>query len=299
MILTNRQGFSHTAQLIWKDVLFLFLLDVAVTYSYVGMGWTWLAPDEMPLPLLGAGVAVIIGMRNNTAYARWWEARTLWGSVVNSSRSLIRANETLMPEKEAEDLRISIGIRQVAWAHALRAHLRREDPWVDLDRLLPESDLNYLHTVDNVPFALHMEIASEINQAQSRGYLDTIEVSSINTIMNDLSNAQGGMERIRNTPMPRQYTLFPRLFVAVYCIMLPFGIVPHMLWATPLGSTLVGIMFMALEASGRQLESPFERTVHDVPMSSLTHTIETDLRQALNIVDGLPRPLKPIHGILN
>lgn len=299
MITSERLGFFSTMQLIWKDALILFILDVVVTYAYVVMGWTWIAPDQMPLPLIGAGLAVIVGLRNNTAYARWWEARTLWGSVVNYSRSLVRANATLMPEDEAEDLRISIGIRQIAWVHALRAHLRREDPWPDLDRLLPQEDLNYLHTVDNIPFALHMEIASEINQAQARGYLDTIEVSSINRIMNELSNAQGGAERIRNTPMPRQYTLFPRLFVGVYCTMLPFGIVSHMMWATPLGSTIVGLLFLALEASGRQLEDPFNRSVHDVPMTAITHTIEVDLRQALNVIDQLPRPLKPIHGVVD
>jgi len=297
MIISNRQGLLKTWHLIWRDVCILFALDVIVTYLYVGLDWKWIAPAQMPLPLIGAGLAVIVGLRNNTAYARWWEARTLWGSVVNYSRSLVRANATMMPEAEAEDLRISIGIRQIAWAHALRAHLRRQDPWPELNRLLPEGDLNYLHTVSNVPFALHMEIASEVNQAQARGYLDTIEVASINRIMNELSNAQGGLERIRNTPMPRQYTIFPRLFVAVYCIMLPFGIVPYMLWATPLGSTIIGMLFLALEAAGRQLEDPFERTVHDVPMSTLTHTIETDLRQALNATDGLPRPLKAIHGV--
>lgn len=298
MIVSEKIGFYKTWQLIWREVCLLLLLDIAVTYAYIVLEWRWIAPDEMPLPLLGAGLAVIVGLRNNTAYARWWEARTLWGSIVNYSRSLVRANATMMPEAEAEDLRISIGIRQIAWVHALRAHLRRQDPWRDLNRLLPAEDLNYLHTVSNVPFALHMEIASEINQAQARGYLDTIEVAAINNIMNELSNAQGGAERIRNTPMPRQYTLFPRLFVSVYCIMLPFGIVPHMMWATPLGSTLIGLLFLLLEASGRQLEDPFDRSVHDVPMTTLTHTIETDLRQALNITDGLPRPLKPLHGIV-
>lgn len=299
MIITERLGYLKTWEMIWREVCALLVLDIVVTYLYVVQEWHWIAPDQMPLPLIGAGLAVILGMRNNTAYARWWEARTLWGSVVNNSRSLIRANATLMPEPEAEDLRISICVRQVAWAHALRAHLRNQDPWDDLNRLLPEEDLKYLHTVGNIPFALHMEIASEINQAQARGFLDTIEVASMNAIMNDLSNAQGGLERIRNTPMPRQYTTIPRLFVAVYCIMLPFGIVPHMLWATPLGSTIIGLLFLTLEVSGRQLENPFERTVHDVPMTAITRTIEIDLRQALNITENLPRPLKPIHGVLN
>jgi putative membrane protein len=299
MIINDRLGLIKTWHMIWRDVCVLFLLDVVVTVAYVGMEWKWIAPSEMPLPLIGAGLAVILGLRNNTAYARWWEARTLWGSVVNYSRSVVRANATLMPQKDAEDLRLSIGIRQVAWVHALRSHLRRQDPWEDLNRLLPESDLNFLHTVDNIPFALQMEIALEINEAQKRGYLDSIQVAAMNGILNELSNAQGGLERIRNTPMPRQYTFFPRVFVGVYCIMLPFGIVPHMLWATPLGSTILGCLFLALEALGRQLESPFDRTVHDVPMSAITRTIEIDLRQSLNAIDNLPQPLRAVHGVLN
>lgn len=299
MIVSDKQGFLDTWKVIKRDVILLVILDLIVTIAYVGYDLTWIAPAQMPLPLIGAGVAVIIGLRNNTAYARWWEARTLWGSIVNNSRSLIRNNATMLPQKEAEDLRNSIGIRQIAWVHSLRAHLRRQDPWEDLNRLLPEEELNYLKTVENVPFALQMEISSEIHEAQASGFLDTIEVMAINTIMNELANAQGGLERIRNTPMPKQYTLFPRLFIGVYCMMLPFGIVPFMLWATPLGSTIIGSLFLALEASGRQLENPFDSTANDVPMSAISRTIEVDLRQALNILDDLPHPVRVVAGILN
>ena len=66
----------------------LFLLDTLVTIAYVGLGWTWIVPAGLPLPLLGTGLAVFLGVRNNTAYARWWEARTLWGAALNNSRNL-------------------------------------------------------------------------------------------------------------------------------------------------------------------------------------------------------------------
>ena len=99
--------------------------------------------------------------------------------------------------------------------------------------------------------------------------------------LDDLMNAQGGAERIKNTPMPKQYDYFPQLFVQIYCLVLPLALVMNMGWYTPLGSTMVGFIFLALDKIGRDLDDPFENTIFDVPLTSITRTIEMNLRQML------------------
>jgi putative membrane protein len=110
-------------------------------------------------------------------------------------------------------------------------------------------------------------------------------------------DSQGGAERIKNTPMPRQFDFFPRLFVQIYCLMLPVGMVENMGWYTPVGSTLVGFLFLALDKIGRDLEDPFDNTIHDVPMTAIATTIEINLRQMLGETE-LPPPAQPVDGIL-
>ena len=87
------------------------------------------------------------------------------------------------------------------------------------------------------------------------------------------------------------------LFVQIYCLVLPVGMVEQLGWFTPLGSTLVGFMFLALDRIGRDLENPFENTIYDLPLTSITTTIETNLRQLLGETT-LPEPVTPIHGVL-
>jgi putative membrane protein len=115
--------------------------------------------------------------------------------------------------------------------------------------------------------------------------------------MAGLMDAQGGAERIKNTPMPKQFDFFPKLFVHIYCLMLPVGLVETLGWYTPLGSTLVGFMFLALEKIGNDLEDPFENTIYDVPMTAIATTIEINLRQLLGETE-LPPPEQPVRGVL-
>jgi putative membrane protein len=110
-------------------------------------------------------------------------------------------------------------------------------------------------------------------------------------------NAQGGAERIKNTPLPKQYDYYPQLFVTMYCILLPLGMVASLKLLTPIGSTLVGFMFLALDQIGRDLEAPFENDEHDVPITAISRTIEINLKQLLGERE-LPEPVKPVYGVL-
>ena len=115
-------------------------------------------------------------------------------------------------------------------------------------------------------------------------------------ILVDIANAQGGMERLKNTPLPNQYRFFPAFFTRLFCILLPIGLVETLGFATPIGSTIAGLMFLAILQIGDDLVDPFANTIHDVPLTAMCRTIEIDLLQAIG--DEAPEPKTPVQGIL-
>ncbi len=115
--------------------------------------------------------------------------------------------------------------------------------------------------------------------------------------MSELTAALGGAERIKATPMPRQYDFFVMIFVQAYCLLLPVGLVSRLGWFTPLGSTLIGFMFLAMDRIGRSLEDPFNNDVYDVPLTAISTTIEINLRQMLEEAQA-PEGVVPVGGIL-
>jgi putative membrane protein len=253
--------------------------------------------------LYGSAIGIIASFRNQSAYGRWWEARTLWGAIVNNSRSLARQVTTaLLPlnESEAEDLKTMqrrLVYHQIAYVHALRQHLRQLEPWDDLTPLLEASELRALRNEKNIPLAIQQRMGLLLRECQVREWINIAQWRALDSSLDDLIDAQGGAERIKNTPMPKQYDYFPQLFVHIYCVLLPLALVTTMGWFTPLGSTLVGFMFLALDKIGRDLEDPFDNTIYDVPLTSITTTIDINLRQLLGET-LLPLKTEPVKGVL-
>ena len=297
MIVSRRLDASRILRSVGRPLAFLLAYDIAVTLLYVVYDQHWVAVQDLPLSLLGSALAVILGLRNNNAYARWWEARTLWGSAVNNSRSFARGVLAMLGGGEAAAAQAAALVRlQIAWAHALRLALRRQDPWGELERLLPAASLARVRGAANVPTALQAELGRSLAEADRAGRLDSMRLAALDRTLSDLANAQGGLERIKNTPLPRQFAQFPRVFVGAYCLLLPVGLVHDLGAATPFGSTVIGFAFYVLDQIGQDLEDPFENTVHDVPMSATTRVIEVDLRQMLD--EEAPQPLAPADGVL-
>jgi putative membrane protein len=249
--------------------------------------WRWLAVPDLPVALYGSAIGVILGFRNNSCYSRWWEGRMLWGAIVNNSRSWARQVTTVMrpgTDAEATELKAMqhrLVYHQIAFVHALRQQLRRLSPWEELRPFLSEADLNALRDQQNVPLALQQQMGTMLRECQGRGWVDLAQWRALDATLDDLTDAQGGTERIKSTPMPKQYDYFPQLFVHMYCLVLPLAMVSSLLWLTPLGSTLVGFIFLALDKIGRDLENPFDNSVYDVPITSICKTIEGNLQQML------------------
>jgi putative membrane protein len=303
MIVPHQRHISRLITYVGLPLLILVLYDVAVVLAYKVMHWDWVALPHIPLTLLGSAIGIIVAFRNQSSYARWWEGRTKWGGVVTNSRSWARQVTTvMMPLNETEAGEVKVAQRrlvyhQIAYAHALRQQLRGLPPWEELKPLLTEQELSELRDQRNVPLAIQQRMGTLLRECQVRGWIDIAHWKALDDSLDDLLDAQGGTERIKNTPMPKQYDYFPQLFVQMYCMMLPLGLVQNMGWYTPLGSTVVGFIFLALDKIGRDLDDPFENKIYDVPLTAITTTIEINLRQMLGET-VLTEATKPVRGVL-
>jgi ion channel-forming bestrophin family protein len=284
-----RQVF-HTA---WQALVALFVWDVAVTVFY------FLSPfhaPALPLTIFGTALALFLGFRVNSAYQRWWEGRILWGSMVNTSRSFARAVLSFLPHPEAEALRTRLIERHIAYVHALRCQLRRQDPGAPVQRVLAGEPDHPELAANNPANALLTTSSRALADARAKGWIDTIQQAHVEGLLVDMSNAQGGMERIKNTPLPAQYRSFPTFFARLFCVLLPIGLVETLGIATPFGSAVAGFMFLAALSVGDDLVDPFADTVHDVPLTQITTMIEGDMLQMLG--REAPPRVEPVDGVL-
>ena len=293
MIVNAAPSMKQIALEVWKPLSILFVWDVIVTITYYVLPFD--AP-ELPLTLFGSALALFLGFRSNSAYQRWWEGRGLWGLMINASRSLARQARNFLPDPEARDLKRTIVLRQIAYVNALRCQLRREKPDEEVLRFLSKGEADFALARTNTANGLVDGTGRRIDTARRQGWIDTIQHTEMERILVDIANSQGGMERLKNTPLPFQYRFFPTLFTHLFCVLLPIGLVETLGFATPLGSTIAGLMFLAVLAIGDDLVDPFANTVHDLPLSAMCRTIEIDLLQSIG--DTAPEPLAPVNGVL-
>jgi putative membrane protein len=300
MVVQQSSKFRSLIRYVGWPLALLLIWDVAITVGYVTLHENeGLDFPSLPVTLAGSALVLFLSLRNNAAYARWWEARTLWGAVVNSSRTFARQAFTMVAAAQgdlgADAFRHGLVMRQITYANALRFHLLKQRPDGMLDDL-DEIERPALTAHTNIPNAILMRNAQDLAKAVKDGALGAYERVMIEQTLVDLSNAQGGLERIRNTPLPKQYEHYPRLFVTAFCVLLPLGLVNSLLVYTPIASTLVGFMLMTMEKMGRDLQDPFNNDVHDVPMESICQTIRIDLLQSIG--REAPTPTTSVNGVL-
>ena len=298
MIVSNIPRVGHAAREIAVPLLVLFLWDVIVTVFYFKV-----TPDvrtlELPFSLFGSALALFIGFAVNAAYGRWWEARGLWGLMINASRNVARQAITFCDEAGADahkGLGRTIARAQIAYVNVLRTTLRGEPCAAEAATYLSPAMASDLAIMVNKPNAILTDIGILSTQAMKAGMIDSFARVRIETTLVDIANAQGGMERIKNTPLPSQYRFFPSFFAKVFCVILPFAVVQNLGIYTPLGSALVGLMFLTAVQIGTDLRDPFANDIYDVPMSAMCRTIEIDLLQMMG--DPAPQKIEPEKGVL-
>jgi putative membrane protein len=289
MIVHRTTGLAHLARKGLPILMALFAWDVFVLLVYQLAHRSWMDQPALPYSLVGSALVLFLNMRNNAAYSRWWEARTLWGAIINNTRSFSRQCATWLGDAP------NLNRAMVAYAYALRASLGGLDAQCDIERLAKPLTTKILAS-RNRPNALLLQIGLGVRDLVEERTVDAAAHASIDRILSDLANAQGGLERIRNTPLAIQFSVLPRLLVQAFCLVLPLSMVQDLGWITPLGSTVVGFLFLAFDEIGLDLENPFQEGPNALPMLAMARTIEIDLM--LSIGEDAPDALQPESGIL-
>lgn len=285
----------------FKRLMLLLAFDCAVAGLYVFLDWHWLAFDALPIGTLGSALAIFLAFRANAAYGRWWEARQLWGQLVNTSRALARQALTA-PDVDPDNarhtaLRSGIVLNQVAFVHALRCHLRRQNPFPELVGVLGHAEAEALRGYGNIPNALTLRVAEQLQEARALGLIDSLRWSALDGSLTTLANIQGACERIKNTPLPRQFSFLPRMLVDAFCWLIPLALVSGLGIFTPIASALISFTLIAIDTASQAIEDPFENTVNDTPMTALSRGIELTLREMLDQRKALPE-VRAIDGFV-
>ncbi|MFL9962635.1 bestrophin family ion channel [Paraburkholderia sediminicola] len=231
-----------------------------------------------PFSLIGIALAVFLGFRNNASYDRWWEARKLWGQLLNESRSLTRQAITLptrsLPKEEVGELLAALG----ALPHALRHQLRKSDPREDLAARLPTALFERVIASRYKPATLLLYLGEWVQREAQAGAIDPMAVLAFDRNLNGLSDVIGGCERIVSTPLPFAYSVMIHRTVYFFCASLPFGLVDSIGIFTPVFAVFVAYTFMAHEAIAAQLEEPFGTDDNDLALNTMSAMIEDALR---------------------
>jgi len=285
----------------WPRILTVTFAAMIVTYVELYYNIQAYTLTTTPFLLIGVALGIFLGFRNNVSYDKFWEGRKLWGALVNTSRNLARQGCFLIDAShDSEDVQQfrEIFVKHViAYGHALRCHLRNEDPAEEIKHFLSGEDLATVLESTHRPLMILHQLGRDLAVARDRHWLHELNFPFMDAQLNELSNILGGCERIKNTPIPFSYSVLIHRIVASYCLFLPFGLVETTGVLTPIVVLLISYAFFELDAIGDEIENPFGLQPNDLPLTAISRNIEINLLELINNPDR-PEPLKPENDIL-
>ncbi len=245
--------------------------------------------------LLGLALSIFLGFRNNACYERWWDGRRHWGQLIAEARCLARELPTLLPDDPALVRRCARRI--IAFAHALRCQLRGSDDDAARRFLEPE-EWQRVAGRRSRPDAILRAMADEFAGELRTGVLSDLRYQVLSARMHAMTDIQSACERLRSTPTPFTYTLLLHRTAWLFCLLLPFGMVAMLGFATPVLTAILAYAFFGLDALGEELEEPFGQSQNALPLDALTRLIEIAVGESLGEND-LPSPVEPVGYVLS
>jgi putative membrane protein len=331
MYTKKNYGFWQTFN--WSKMPFIygFVYATVVTvihilcqkYLSVDISISW-----QPISLIGIAVAFYLGFKNNASYDRTWEARKIWGGIVNSSRTFGSAVVSFVQGADSDVVKKRLIYRHIAWLTALRFQLRLEREWEHTsDRIkgiyYPETSdkyydnlekeiCSYLDKTEGITYLNKTNIATQIlkNQAldlqslKDKNYFDDFRHMEFHKLISSFYDDQGRSERIKNFPFPRQYASAALWQTLILAVLIPFGMLSvfaeqnnfKTLLTIPFSALIIWSFFL-MEKIADYSENPFEGSYNDIPITTISRSIEIDLREMINDTD-IPPSFKSDHGFL-
>jgi len=257
-----KKVFPLKGMIIWtrKHILLFLLISFIPVFLFDVLGWKWLHLPWLPIGLLGTAVAFIQGFKNNASYDRLWEARKIWGGIVNTSRTwtiMIKdfiTNDHAINKFSSDELKSvkkEIVMRHVAWMTALRYQMRQPKPWevnvhskkhkkfraknyalleCDVPKIeavapyLSDKELSALKSKGNWASQILGQQSTQLKDLMEKGLIEDFRHMELMNVLKELYTLQGKSERIKNFPYPRQFATLNLYFIWIFVVLLPFGV---------------------------------------------------------------------------
>jgi putative membrane protein len=240
-----------------REIYWFVVISAVPTAGYYFLDLKWLAIPWLPIALVGTAVAFLVSFKNSANYDRLWEARQIWGAIVNSSRSWGIMVRDFVTERHAvgtvtlsqiSTLHQQLFNRHFAWLTCLRFQLRQPRAWEssaksysleyrkfytvpeweskledELKKYLPDDEINELLKKANPASQLMSRQSLELKQCLAQGLIEDFRHMELEKMLVDFYTQQGKCERIKNFPYPRQYATINVYFVWLFILLVPFG----------------------------------------------------------------------------
>ncbi|MFT3822767.1 MAG: bestrophin family ion channel [Chitinophagaceae bacterium] len=317
-----------------RDIYKCLLLAVVPTVLYC-IGWKFIAIAWMPVAMLGTAVAFIVGFKNNASYNRLWEARQIYGAIINNSRSFAVKARDFAGGKNSPETRLLFN-RHFAWLTFLRYQLRESRKWEAMDEIRYQEYMSQVYTIPERKETLESAVqhfldkeelgyllskknratqtlalqSQTINELHKQGAISDFQQLQLQKEIEGFYEQQGKAERIKNFPYPRNFSSITTYLLYLFVILLPFGLLKEFNnlgdgtilkgWTIYFNipfSTIVAWAFVTLDAVGDSSMNPFEGSANDVPITQISKMIETDMKEMLDDTD-LPQPVAPVNNIV-
>jgi putative membrane protein len=273
------------------------LLLITIFSLAVGIFDSKFNMSEMAIPvaipaILGNTIALLLAFRTNQAYERWFEARVVWGSIVNRSRVLIREMQNFTEGQATEGFIETMVKRQIAWLYCLGDKLRGVENLEQLAKYIDKDTLEQAAKLTNIPNYLLGKHYEDIQLAYKNKWVNEVQQIRLEQTISDLVDAMGMCERIKSTIFPRTYNILLHFLIYVFAIFLPFSLMNFPVFAEVLITVSITTLFFLIENTAVYTQDPFEGRATDTPVTSLARKIEIDLLEMIGS-KNIPKPLEP------
>ncbi|MEZ4904496.1 MAG: bestrophin family ion channel [Spirosomataceae bacterium] len=297
------------------------------------LGWKFISIPWQPIAILGTALSFIVGFKNNASYGRIWEARQIYGGIINDSRSFAYTVRDVLGKTEMVQ---QIFYRHFAWLTTLRFQLRESRSWEnmnnrsnkefqknnytvpewenkledELKKYLSDDEYQYILTKKNKSTQLTAMQSDAIATLRNNGTINDFQWVQLQTALTKFTDNQGRAERIKNFPYPRNFASMATYLMFIFILLLPFGLLKEFdqlgngtfmegntIWFNIPIAAIISWSFHILDTVGESAVNPFEGSANDIPITQISRTIEIDMRDMLDEKE-LPPAIRPQNNIV-
>ncbi|MEX6627595.1 bestrophin family protein [Tenacibaculum salmonis] len=279
MILEKRIPFKYWFNLIKWEFITISLLSTGIYFlseKYID----FIIPTALP-GFLGTSIALLLSFKLSQSYDRWWEARKIWGSIVNDSRSLV-LQLLKFSDKKAIDIVKKIGLRQIAWCYSLAFTLRNQNNLSYLNKFISLKEVESLKHYKNLPLGILNQHNENFRKLYKEKYITDFQHIQLDDTIIRLCDSMGKLERIKKTIFPKTYRIVLRFFIYLFLIILSISLTAMDSWIEIPLIVAISTPFFLLERISNNMQNPFENKPTDTPMLAICQTNEVNIKQLIN-----------------